>query len=196
MAWEKYAEAARSLGPNPFYAVAAPYLPEPGHVLELGFGVGTGVKWWLDRGWQVTGIDEDPDMVRETLAFVNHNPSCEIIQSPYLAVPWPEGCDVIAAVFSLFFASPKDFPELWNRIHHHVRPNGLFIGQLLGPEDDWAAPHITTHTTGEVDALLKGWEVLHRQEVNRDGKTVFGEPKHWHVHHLILRRAEEVDHSV
>lgn len=51
MAWEQYAGAARKLGPNPFYRVLEPSLPTPGHVLELGFGVGRA----SNGGWSADG---------------------------------------------------------------------------------------------------------------------------------------------
>ncbi len=196
MAWEQYAEAARKLGPNPFYGVLEPFLPAPGHVLELGFGVGTGVKWWLERGWRVTGVDEDAQMVAETRGLLAPDDQCDLIHADYMSAPWPDDLDVISAVFSLFFIPPPQFSEVWNRIEQKLRPNGLFVGQLLGPNDDWSSDQTTSHSSEEVDDLVSGWEVLHREEVNRDGKTVFGQPKHWHIHHLILRRAAEVDHSV
>jgi hypothetical protein len=48
---------------------------------------------------------------------------------------------------------------------------------------------LTFHTRAQALGLLDGLELERFDEVDEDGKTATGEPKHWHVFHVIARRA-------
>ena len=188
MSLEAYFESARKLGPNPFYAVLEPFLPATaGRALEIGFGVGTGLVWWAERGWQVTGLDPDPGMCEEANRICAGNPLVTVRCEGALEAAWPE-VDVVAAVFSTFFLGRADESALLARVRAHLQAGGIFACQLLGPHDDWAKSGMPSHTRTGVDRIVEGYSVLHRQEVDQAGKTVYGEPKHWHVHHLILQK--------
>ena len=39
-----------------------------------------------------------------------------------------------------------------------------------------------------VEALLSPFEVEHLEEVNRPGKDAMGNPKHWHLYHIVARK--------
>jgi hypothetical protein len=103
--------------------------------------------------------------------------------------PLPEA-ELINAGFVLFLLPPEAFGRTWAAIRRALPPGGLFSGQLLGPEDDWAGEAgLTIHDRAALDPLLAGFEVLqHREESNRT-TTPKGDRKHWHLHHLVLRRA-------
>ncbi|WP_454252877.1 hypothetical protein [Pseudomonas sp. Marseille-Q7302] len=47
---------------------------------------------------------------------------------------------------------------------------------------------MTVVKAAELQQLLHGWEVLLQLEEEEDGHTPIGRPKHWHIHHLVLRR--------
>ncbi len=36
--------------------------------------------------------------------------------------------------------------------------------------------------------LLRGLEVEHFEEVEEDGETAVGDPKHWHLFHVVARQ--------
>ena len=44
------------------------------------------------------------------------------------------------------------------------------------------------HSRDEVLALLRGLEIEHLDEVDEDGQTAVGDPKHWHVFHVVARK--------
>jgi hypothetical protein len=46
----------------------------------------------------------------------------------------------------------------------------------------------TGHDRTQVEKLFDGFRFEHLEEVERDGKTVWGEPKHWHVFHIVARK--------
>lgn len=185
--WSDYFAASKQKGRNPFYENVEEFLGEPGDVLELGFGAGLGVLWWLEKGWRVHAVDEDKFMCENLSSLLNPGCHCKIEQRSYIHAGFKK-YDVVSAVFSLFFVPPDYFDPTWKKIFDALRPNGLFVGQFLGPHDDWAGDGWTTHTKDEVEKLLENYEILFLDEVERDGETVYGKPKHWHVIHVIARK--------
>ncbi|MDI9636938.1 class I SAM-dependent methyltransferase [Kamptonema cortianum] len=185
--WDEYFQAARKLGPNPFYSRIEPYLGQPGKVAELGFGAGTGIQWWLDRGWQVVAVDAEDCMCEHLRSLHSPDTQLEIVCSDYVDANWGE-VDVVAAVFSLFFVPPGRFECLWPKVVASIKPGGLFCGQLIGQGDEWATEEHVSHTQAEVDGLLRDFDILEIEEVRRAGKTLYGAPKEWHVYHVIARK--------
>ena len=55
--------------------------------------------------------------------------------------------------------------------------------------DEWApAADMTFLSRSEVDGLLDSLEVERLVEVEEDGRTAVGTPKHWHLFHVVARR--------
>jgi hypothetical protein len=71
--------------------------------------------------------------------------------------------------------------NFWSRVVEGIRPGGRFSGQLLGDCDKWAGSGITVQTRAELE------ELLHPFEVDEDGSTLTGTPKHWHRYHVVAR---------
>jgi hypothetical protein len=101
-------------------------------------------------------------------------------------------CDLVNASFSIPHCAPADFPALWAKIAAAIRPGGRFAGQFFGVNDGWAkrpdGVTRTYHTRREVEGMLGGFEVEMLDEVERMGKTATGEPKYWHVFHVVGRK--------
>lgn len=187
--WSDYFQATIQKGPNPFYDQLEPFIPRHGHVLELGFGSGKGVGWWLDRGWRVDAVDGDQGMIEHLQEVYGSNPQLKITQSLFGDYQINGEYDVIAGVFSLFFTTGPEFSSIWSQIRSNLRSGDIFAGQLMGGQDDWANdPDTTWHTRAEVDELLNGLEILVLDEVERDGETVAKKSKHWHIFHIIARQ--------
>jgi hypothetical protein len=72
-----------------------------------------------------------------------------------------------------------------------VKPGGIFTGQLFGLNDSWnvANSGMTFHTRVEVEAFLRDFDTVHLEEEDHPGTTKLGEPKHWHIFHIIAQRA-------
>ncbi len=98
-------------------------------------------------------------------------------------------CDLVNASWSLPFCPPEVFDIVWERIVASVRPGGRFSGQLFGERDEWATEEdMTFKTREEAEALLAGFELERFDELEEDGKTALGNPKHWHVFNIVARR--------
>jgi hypothetical protein len=70
----------------------------------------------------------------------------------------------------------------------HGGAGGLLTCQFLGVNDEWRDRGYTAHSKSEVEALLQPFEVLFLDEVERDGETAVGTPKHLHVFHIVARK--------
>jgi tellurite methyltransferase len=183
--WADYFESMRPMPVHPLYELLKAHLPAQGAALELGAGVGQGARFLADHGLDVTAVDAEAEAIatlREQVpeATVEH---CMIQDFHFEPARW----NVICASFVLFFLSREDLAKVWPRLRSSLNPGGLFLGQFLGPHDDWAHPPYTTHQRHEVEAMLDGFNLLHFEEVERDGKIAQGQPKHWHVFHIIAK---------
>ncbi len=184
MILQRFKEESRSLPANPFFAKLEPHLPVAGRALDLGAGWGQGSAWLAERGWAVDAVEIDPEMV-DALRLI---PGVSVHEGDM--ADFPEGeYQLVVGVFSLFFLPPDSLRTAWSRIEKCLQPGGIFGGQLLGPHDDWVKQEIAYGLQrAEIEELLQRFKVLEWQEVDREGKTVWGEAKHWHIHHLIAQR--------
>src|SRR6266508_1833857 len=101
---------------------------------------------------------------------------------------WPEA-DLINSSYALPFCPPNQFAAIWQRIVASLRPGGRFSGQLFGDRDGWATQaDMSFQTRQDAEKLLRGLEVEHFEEVEEDGETAVGDPKHWHLFHVVARQ--------
>lgn len=189
--WEDYFESMSRMPRHPLYDVLDRYLPAGGQALELGCGYGHGVQHLLACGFEVWATDIQGQALRgvfeRTPAERRPRIHTRVADIARMAFE-PNAFDVVVAAFCLFFVPKEALDRKWPEIGTAIRPDGLLMGQLLGPRDDWAAQGYTTHTRSEVQALLEPFEVLHLEEAERDGATSTGTKKHWHVFHFVVRR--------
>ena len=81
------------------------------------------------------------------------------------------------------------FGALWGWIASTLRPAGIFAGQFFGDRDEWASVRPRSHhSRDQVVALLRGFEVVYLEEVEKDGDDAMGGIKHHHVFHVVGRR--------
>lgn len=178
----------RGMPLHPLYAELERWLPDQaGHVVELGCGTGQGCEFFLDRGWTVTAIDLDPRAIAATQERLGDRHGLELIQGDITESDLP-AADAITAGFLFFLLSPEDFERVWPRVVGALRPGGVLLAQFLGANDDWVKQGALAHPETEIDGLLSGFDILHRETVERDGKTAWGDAKHWHVHHVIAQK--------
>lgn len=187
--WTSYYEVMESKPLHPQYEHLDPLL-EPGwNALELGCGVGHGVAHLIEKGLVVTGVDAQPDALERLRRRLPEGARPTLICSTFQSLELPvERFDLVVAGFCLFFLTASDFASFWPKLIGSLKPGGLFMGQILGPNDEWADEEHSFHTREQVDALLSGFEVLRMEEVDQDGARADGTPKHWHVFHILARK--------
>jgi tellurite methyltransferase len=168
--------------------------------MDLGCGDGRDTVELLRRGWRVVAIDSHPEGIARLTAKIEQLPirnqslwlkRLQTVVGRFEDVTIPS-CDLVNASFSIPHCSPADFPLLWSKIVGSIRVGGRFAGQLFGINDGWAkrpdGVTRTYHTRAEVEAMLAPFDLDMLDEVERPGKTAMGEPKYWHVFHIVAKK--------
>jgi len=163
---------------------------EPREAVDLGCGEGRDTAELLRRGWRVLAIDAEPVAFDHLLRRVpaEHRPRLLTRVCTLEDADWPEA-DLVNASYTLPFVSPARFDAVWRRIVRAVRPGGRFAGQLFGERDDWATlPDRTHHARSALDTLLDAFVLESLREEEKDEPDALGNPKHWHVFHVVARK--------
>lgn len=189
--WRRYYEAAGD-EPRQTLLFALSQFGPPGFAVDLGCGSGRDTVELLRRGWHVLAIDAEPEAVqrlweRQDLGWAaDQRLQTQIAR--FEQATWPEA-DLINASFALPFCPPDAFSLLWAQIAGSLRGDGRFSGQLFGDRDGWASePDMSFQTRREAEDLLRPFDVELFNEIEEDGTTVVGDPKHWHVFHIVARK--------
>ena len=80
--------------------------------------------------------------------------------------------------------------EMWNKIKTSILPNGYFVGNFFGQNDDWYStrPKMTFLTKEQVVDLFREFEIIRFKEIEEDKLTGLGKMKHWHTFNVIAKR--------
>lgn len=97
-----------------------------GELLDLGCGAGEPwAKYFVDRGWQVTGVDFSRRMLELAARYV---PQMRTVAGDMREVRFEaDRFDVITAIYSLFHVPEKDHRLLFTDIHRWLTPGGKFL---------------------------------------------------------------------
>lgn len=187
--WSDYYAATLEKPLHPMYDQLDRWAPRTGRALELGCGVGHGVLWWLERGLEVDAVDAESEALELLRQRLSTGAPVNLRRSTFQDLTLPGSTyDAIVAGFSLFFLPPEDFRTFWPRMLASLKPGGIFMGQLLGVNDDWKDRGFTLHDRVAVERDLENLETLYFEEAERDGETAVGTSKHWHVFHIVARK--------
>lgn len=157
--------------------------------IDLGCGAGRDTIELLRRHWRVLAVDgneEAVQVVKRKVGSVDER-TIRFKVARFESLDMPR-CVLVNAAYSLPFCRPVAFPKVWKRISHALRDGGRFSGQLFGVHDEWATDRdMNFHTQQEVLSLFSHFKMEFFKEVDEDGKTSDGTPKHWHVFHIVAR---------
>ena len=192
--WGPYYDAAKSGTPRSTLLQALDLFdsqPADGRfAVDLGCGEGRDTVELLRRGWRVLAIDAETEAISRLRARPEAARSdlLETEVASFEEADWPEPA-LVNASYALPFCLPAAFPAVWAHVVESLPPGGRFCGQLFGDRDEWASdPELTMHTREEVERLLAPFEAERFDEVEEDGETALGKPKHWHLFHIVARK--------
>lgn len=167
--------------------------PSRRFAVDLGCGTGRDTVELLRRGWSVLAVDGQPEAIerlrarRDLPAAATERLETRVASFEDVVLP---PADLVNSSFALPFCRPEAFPSLWRRIVGSLGAGARFCGQLFGDRDGWSGEDdMTFLTRDELDALLAPFEPERLDEVEEDGKTAVGDAKHWHLFHVVARKA-------
>jgi tellurite methyltransferase len=165
----------------------------PRRAADLGCGNGRDTIELLRRGWRVLAVDAEPDAIAGLTARTDLPDGAlarlETAVSRFEDFELPAGLDLVNSSFALPLLPPPAFPDLWDGILASLRPGGRVSCQLYGDRDSWVGNRtITFFTSGGIEALLHPLDIEMLEEEEDDSTTPRGEPKHWHIFHIVARK--------
>jgi tellurite methyltransferase len=185
-----YIEARKFDPPRPLLMRAAALAGPKDHALDAGAGALNATKYLLSAGFaHVTALDSAP--ASQAVAAELPADQVTFVLSRFEDFAYPASAyDLVNAEFSLPFIQRENFAAVFAVLLGSVKPGGLFTGQLFGPNDSWNTPEsaMNFHPRDDVEALLRGWEIVGLEEEDHPGTTKLGEAKHWHIFHILARR--------
>jgi len=165
---------------------------EAGFAVDLGSGSGRDAVELLRRGWRVLAVDAQASAMDKLRSRIGADDlmRLETCVAPYHEASWP-AAQLINSSFALPLCPRTQFMPLWQRIVATLQPGGRFAGQFYGDRDEWAGDPTLTHLTrAEAEALLADLEVEMFREQDDDSVNPRGKAKHWHIFHIVARKAE------
>jgi SAM-dependent methyltransferase len=170
---------------------AAALFDAPGEALDVGPGGGRDTEHLLRAGWRVTAVDASASSAA-ALRRLPRQRNLEFVASRIEDFE-PATYELVNAQFSLPFIAPPRYEATLRRLRDSVRPGGVMAATFFGERDQWneAGSGLNFTTEAKVRELFAGWDLVELTEVEEDGQTADGSPKHWHVFHLIARRRPE-----
>lgn len=98
--------------------------------------------------------------------------------------------DLINAIYSLHFVSPKDYSKVWAKVTNAIKHGGYFVGNFIGVKDSWNCSSFEFTILGKVKIqnMFKDFELLYFEETEKDSQTVLGHNKHWHIYSVIAKK--------
>jgi trans-aconitate methyltransferase len=182
-----YIEARRFDPPRPLLLKAAALVERREHALDAGAGALNATKYLLSAGFNhVTALDASPHAQKAAEEFPRQQVT--FVLSRFEDFPFPANSfDLVNAEFSLPFMNRGNFESVLPKLLNSIRGGGIFTGQLFGTNDSWNVENsgMTFHTRPQVEAFFSAFELIHLEEEDHPGTTKLGEPKHWHIFHII-----------
>jgi trans-aconitate methyltransferase len=195
-AWSRYNAGQEQRPPRPLVQVLLEHAGDGAGrpALDLGFGAGVETARLLRRGWRVLAVDADPAAGPSLLRRLPAGDAARLTvrTQDFAALDRLPELHLVHAAWSLPYAG-RHLPRVWEVLMAALLPGGWLACDLFGERDTTAdADDIAKLTDREVEELLRGVDVVHRDTLEVDG-TAFAGPQHWHVHSVVGRRLPDGD---
>lgn len=164
-----------------------------GKAVDLGAGTGRDTLFLLEKGWEVLALDKEELAIDIILNRVEQNlANLETSTISFSEMNLPENVDLINASFSLPYAKPEEFYEVWEKISSSLRPGGRFCGHFFGENDSWSnKPDLTFLSEDEVFSLFENHFLIEYYQIEEGlFPEANGNMKYWHRYHLVAKKRD------
>ncbi|WP_103071807.1 class I SAM-dependent methyltransferase [Aquimarina sediminis] len=159
--------------------------------IDLGCGNGIDTFALLQENWHVLAIDKQ----NEALLRIKENTPEEYSKqlqldlNPFENIKKLPACQLVNATFSLPFCHPNGFDKLWYHLTNSLTEKGIFSGHFFGINDSWNSnTEMTFHTEKQIKDLFTNFNIEYYKEIEKQGKTISGKEKYWHVFHIVAQK--------
>lgn len=153
--------------------------------IDLGCGAGNDTEFLISKGFKVTAIDSE-EQVMDILESRNIDKTkYEVIIGDFSKIEIPKA-DLILANMSLFFVK-DNFEEFLKNLLGKVNKKGFVAANFLGKEDDWKGINSTIEKVKLLE-FFKEFDFNYFSEEKYYSKTALGENKFWHVYTVIAQK--------
>lgn len=188
--WKKYFKYHESRKPREQLVQAVSFCKNKENALDLGAGTLIESKFLIKKGFKkVTAVDNALEV--KIFAKKFNNKKLELKNISFQEYNFSKNTfDLINAQFALPFYGKKGFSGFIKKIKNSLKKNGIFVGQLFGKKDSSnnKKTELVFQTKKEALALLSDLKILEFKEEEKDGKTVSGKIRHWHIFHFIVKK--------
>ncbi|MDP2647740.1 MAG: class I SAM-dependent methyltransferase [Candidatus Yanofskybacteria bacterium] len=189
--WKKFVEVTKDRKPNGYVVDAVRMFKlKGGKALDIGSGSGIDSKYLGQLGFDVVAFDSEPESVRvaqEITAGLPVTVSEQRIEDFNFD---EDGYDLIIAWRSIPFVTKPIAKDILLKIQKHLRPGGICVLALFGPEDGWAKDRndMAFFTVDEIKKLWPQMELVRVFEERAEGNLATGGTKFFHLINLITRK--------
>ena len=134
----------------------------PGAALDVACGSGRNLRWLVQAGWQVTGVD------RDAAATAPLRPLAEIVDADIESSPWP----LAGRQFDLVVVCNYLWRPLFDTIKSAVRPGGWLVWETFADGQQTigrpSRPDFLLQR-GELLRICEGWHVVAYEDLLEAG---------------------------
>tara|TARA_B100001287_G_C22628614_1_gene503894 strand:- start:20 stop:685 length:666 start_codon:yes stop_codon:yes gene_type:complete len=107
-------------------------------ILEIGCGAGANLSFFMEEGFNVTGIDGSESAIKNAKKFLTkkfkekkHKLKLEVIKfEDYLFKK--DSFDLVVDYFAIYANKMKVIKSIYSKVHKVLKPNGYFYGRVWG----------------------------------------------------------------
>lgn len=183
-----YAELSKEFKPNKLVEMAVSHIKQPGKALDIGAGALRDTRYLLEQGFEVTAVDKD-ETTQEVSKELN-NEKLSAITTNLTEWEFPqEVFDLVIAINVLPFIGKDSFSDVFDNVKKSLKPGGVLCFTLFGNKDDWVTnENMSFFDKEEVEQLISDMKIISFGEEEKDGKTIRGDSKHWHIFRIIAQK--------
>ena len=181
----KFAQITREMKANKLVMDAIPFVKEKNEAIDIGAGSLRDSKFLSESGFKhVIALDKNFSNINNKNSDVIELAESDI-QDYKLE---KKSFDLVVAINSLPFINKKKISSTLNEILESLKEGGVICATLFGHNDEWAKTKSDTmnfYSKSEILYILKDFDIKIFIEEEREGKTVDGNNKYWHIFRFV-----------
>lgn len=182
--WSEWYDMTRAQPPHKLLVEALSYVKGTGKVIDIGGGALSDARYLLQKGFDVTVIDQSPLLEKEASKIATDRLRALVTSFEDFHFPVDEYI-LASAMQCLSYCEPEHFSRVIMDIKSSLKKGGVFCGQMIdGYDQESKSMHRTYQTADEAREYLKDLEIISFQEE----ETEEGRTKHWHIYNFIARK--------